>query len=169
VERGGELVQAVQPGVDYRVCGRQPDHLFVRSWRHPEHRVIFTTHAKSSAVTTRLLACCWTHRPSLSDLDRFSENLQLNKGRVRDMKYLKRSWPSRLPNACPLCHVCYVPQLSFWVKRWCQENSINVANSGIDDNAFRGNNFACAISSRFLFCDLPAAEMKHVPRLAMRF
>jgi len=70
--------------------------------------------ANPSSKITFVAANLTSYSPSLSDLDRFSDNLKLNNGR-----------------------------LSFWVKRWCQANAIRVANSGIDDHAFRGNNFAC--------------------------
>lgn len=62
-----------------------------------------------------------TYSPTLADLDRFSENLKLNNGR-----------------------------LSFWVKRWCQSNAVRVSNAGIDDNAFRGNNFAYGRQERLV-------------------
>ena len=80
-------------------------------------------------VALRRPGAGWHGRPTLSDLDRFSENLKLNNGR-----------------------------LSFWVKRWCQTTTIKVATSGIDDHAYRGNNFAyvllagvCAQAGRALF------------------
>jgi len=68
----------------------------------------------------------------------------MNNGRVRGVQFHLRWYRNSHLTRCALWRVGCAPQLSFWVKRWCQTNAINVANSGIDDNAFRGNNFAYA-------------------------
>ena len=34
-------------------------------------------------------------------------------------------------------------QLSFFIKRWCKNATVLYNNNGLDDYAFKSNNFAC--------------------------
>jgi hypothetical protein len=129
------LMRVVGPwdGVSNRLDGGGPHRTNTLTWNQAQQLAVQGTVVFSATNLT-------SYVPSTAALDAFTANLRANNGQVRQCPHA--------PAVCGTDRWCAmggrVPQLSFFIRRWCNTTSISYSNAGFDDNQFQASNFQYA-------------------------